>query len=295
MTRKLVIDCHADTLLKKYFADMARLMFDNPQTFHVSKELLIQGRIDIQVFALFVPPMLEKIGIDVTLELIALAKEMEKKGDFSLIKSKADLKKLKNKNEEVGMILSLEGTVALERRPKILPILYELGIRNIGLTWSRKNLFAEGSIIDVSHLNVKGFTDVVKLTTNPFIASHSNVHKLCPISRNLTDDQLIDIANADGVVGINFYPKFLKKKDPESATIADVIKHIKYIANLTSVDNVGLGSDFDGIPITPKGLENASKINDIAPLLDEEGFSKKEIEKIMGGNFERVFTKVWEF
>lgn len=323
MTRKLVIDCHADTLLKKYFADMARLMFDNPQTFHVSKELLIQGRIDIQVFALFVPPMLEKIGIDVTLELIALAKEMEKKGDFSLIKSKADLKKLKNKSEEVGMILSLEGTVALERRPKILPILYELGIRNIGLTWSRKNLFAEGSsftdtknkgeglskdgkdlitqmddlgmVIDVSHLNVKGFTDVVKLTTNPFIASHSNVHKLCPISRNLTDDQLIDIANADGVVGINFYPKFLKKKDPESATIADVIKHIKYIANLTSVDNVGLGSDFDGIPITPKGLENASKINEIAPLLDEEGFSKKEIEKIMGGNFERVFTKVWEF
>jgi len=322
MTRNLVIDCHADTLLKKYFADMARLMFDSPQTFHVSKELLLQGGIDVQVFALFVPPMLEKIGIEVTLELIALAKEMEKKGEFSLITSKADLKTLKKKNNEIGIILSLEGAVALERKPKILPIFYELGIRNIGLTWSRKNLFAEGSsftdtkdkgeglskygkdlvtqmddlrmVIDVSHLNTKGFTDVARLTANPFIASHSNVHKLCPISRNLTDDQLIEIASADGVVGINFYPRFLKKENSGKVTINDVIEHIKYITDLTSVDNVGLGSDFDGIPITPRGLENASKIRDISPLLAEEGFSKKAIEKIMGGNFERVFTKVWK-
>jgi membrane dipeptidase len=235
MYRNLVIDCHADTLLKKHFAEMARLLFNTEQTFQVSKELLLQGDINVQVFALFIPPPLEKLGLEITLELIAQAKEMEKKGDFTLIKSKTDLEDLKENNNQLGMILSLEGAVALERKLNILSIFYELGIRNIGLTWSRKNLFAEGSsftetnnkgeglskygkdlvmqmdnlgmVIDVSHLNVKGFTDVTKLTANPFIASHSNAHKLCPISRNLTDNQLMDIASANGVVGINFYSR----------------------------------------------------------------------------------------
>jgi membrane dipeptidase len=322
MYRNLVIDCHADTLLKKHFAEMARLLFNTEQTFQVSKELLLQGDINVQVFALFIPPPLEKLGLEITLELIAQAKEMEKKGDFTLIKSKTDLEDLKENNNQLGMILSLEGAVALERKLNILSIFYELGIRNIGLTWSRKNLFAEGSsftetnnkgeglskygkdlvmqmdnlgmVIDVSHLNVKGFTDVTKLTANPFIASHSNAHKLCPISRNLTDNQLMDIASANGVVGINFYSRFLTKNNPEEASIKDVINHIKYIADLTSVNHVGLGSDFDGITLAPKGLENASKTKNIPPLLAKEGFSKQDIAKVMGGNFERVFKKVWK-
>ncbi|MFX0170509.1 MAG: dipeptidase [Candidatus Hodarchaeota archaeon] len=322
MLRNLVIDCHADTLLKKHFAEMARLMFNTQQKYQVSKELLIQGGVNVQVFALFVPPMLEKIGLEVTLELITHAKQMEEKENFTLIKSRVDFSKLKENNKQLGMVLSLEGTVALERNLKILPIFYELGVRNIGLAWSRENLFAEGSsfteskskgrglskagkdlvmqmdnlgmVIDISHLNEKGVKDVVNITSNPFIASHSNVHKLCPISRNLTDDQLMDIASSGGVVGINFYSKFLRKDNPEKTDIADVINHIKYIADLTSDNHVGMGSDFDGITMTPKGLENASKIKDIPPLLAEEGFSKQNIAKIMGGNFERVFNKVWK-
>ncbi|MFX0183011.1 MAG: dipeptidase [Candidatus Hodarchaeota archaeon] len=322
MSRNLVIDCHADTLLKKHFKEMARLMFNTEQTYQVTKELLLQGDINVQVFALFIPPPLEKFGLEITLELIAQAKEMENKGDFTLIKSKTDLEDLKEDTDQLGMILSLEGAVTLERRLKILPIFYELGVRNIGLAWSRKNLFAEGSsftetktkeeglskhgedlvmqmdslgmVIDVSHLNTQGFNDVTKLTDNPFIASHSNAYKLCPISRNLTDNQLMDVASANGVVGINFYSRFLTKNNPEEASINDVIKHIKYIADLTSVNHVGLGSDFDGISLTPKGLENASKIKNIPHLLAKEGFSKQDIAKIMGGNFERVFKKVWK-
>ncbi len=104
----------------------------------------------------------------------------------------------------------------------------------------------------------------------------------------------MDIASSDGVVGINFYSKFLRKENPEKADVRDVINHIKYITDLTSEDHVGLGSDFDGITMTPKGLENASKVKDIPPLLAEEGFSKQNINKIMGGNLERVFRKVWK-
>ena len=246
---------------------------------------------------------------------------MEKDG-FTLITSKSDLKKLEeSKKGNIGMILSLEGTLALERN-QLLPIFYELGVRNIGLSWSRKNLFCEGVkipqtntegeglsihgkelieqmetlglVVDVSHLNQKGFTDVAKMTTKPFIASHSNAYQLCPVIRNLRDDQLMQIANADDVVGINFCPPFLITKNPEQASINNVIQHIKYIADLIGVEYVGLGSDFDGIETTPKGLENASKINKIPPLLEKEEFSKQDIAKIMGGNFQRVFEKVWK-
>ncbi|UCG03280.1 MAG: dipeptidase [Candidatus Heimdallarchaeota archaeon] len=322
MVKSIVIDCHADTLLKKYLEEMMPLLFaERGMKFHASKDLLTQGGVDIQVFAIFVPPKLEKIGIEVSLEMITLAKEMEKDG-FILIKSKKDLKTIENSKNGIGMVLSLEGTVALERNLQLLPIFYELGIRNIGLSWSRKNLFCEGTgltqdsdegegisvhgkelleqmeslgiIIDVSHLNKKGFADVVKVTSDPFIASHSNAYQLCPVNRNLTDEQLMEIASAEGVVGINFYPRFLSQNDPQSVSIKDVIQHIKYITNLLGVDHVGLGSDFDGIGITPKGLETASKIKNIPPLLEEEGFSNQDIEKIMGTNFKRVFNRVWK-
>ena len=321
MTSDLVIDCHADTLLKKYLEPF-RPMFseiNKSNEFHVTRERLIEGEVDIQVFAIFVPQKLEKLSIEVTLEMIAIAKDMEEKG-FFLVKTKKDLDNIKEKNRSPAMILSMEGAVAFERNLKLLPVFYDLGIRNIGLSWSRRNLFCDGSalfesnddgqglssqgknlvenmekfrmVIDISHLNQKGVTDVTNITTKPFIASHSNAFKLCQVSRNLRDNQLRDIASADGVVGINFYAKFLSLT-PEKASINTVIDHIKYIAELIGVDHVGLGSDFDGINMTPKGLENASKIKNIPPLLREEGFSENEINKIMGNNFQRVFKKIW--
>ena len=317
-----MIDCHADTLLKKYSGNMLPFLFGGKkQELHVTKDFLIQGGVDIQVFAIFVPPKLEKMSVETTLEMIALAKELEK-DNFTLIESKSDFIKLGETKGSLGMILSMEGTVALERNLRLLPIFYELGIRNIGLSWSRKNLFCEGVmfpetniegeglsihgkelveqmetlglLVDVSHLNERGFTDVAKMSSKPFIASHSNSHQLCPVIRNLRDDQLMQIASADGVVGINFCPPFLIQKNPEKASINTVVQHIKYIAELIGVEYVGLGSDFDGIETTPKGLENVSKMKNIPPLLDKEGFSKQDIAKIMGGNFQRVFNRVWK-
>ena len=322
MNSNIVIDCHADTLLKQYLGPLTLTFSENlmQQENHVTKELLDKGGVDIQVFAIFVPPKLEKLGVEITLEMIALAKEMEKVG-FFLIKSKNELAKVKQIKNSTGMVLSMEGTVAFERNLNLLPIFYELGIRNIGLSWSRSNLFCEGTglydsmnesrgltcqgralveemeklgiIIDISHLNEKGVADVTNITSKPFIASHSNAYNLCPVSRNLKDNQLEEIASANGVIGINFYPRFLSQ-NPEKVSINNVIEHIIYIAELIGIDHVGLGSDFDGITITPKGLENAGKIKNIPPLLEKNGFSKTEISKIMGCNFQRVFTEVWK-
>ncbi len=321
MTRNLVIDAHADTLLKLYFSTLMRFSSQEADPLHITKEYLEEGKVDVQVFAMFVPPKLEKIGLDVTLEMISLANNLAQEEGYTIITSPTDLDFLsQNKESSTGMVLSLEGAIAIERNLRILPLLYELGVRNIGLTWSRHNLFGEGvsfkdkqggrglskdgillleemetlgMLVDVAHLNYEGYKDVVKHVNGPFIDSHSNAHSVCSVSRNLTDEQLEMIASANGVVGINFYPRFLADK-PEKASIEDVIKHIKYMTELIGTDHVGLGSDFDGIATTPLGLENASKMKEIVPLLEKEGFSKKDVQKIMGGNYERVFRKIWK-
>ena len=103
-----------------------------------------------------------------------------------------------------------------------------------------------GMLVDVSHLAKKSFWDVLKVTNKPIIASHSCCEALCSHPRNLDDQQLKAIAENEGVVGINFYPGFLKEgQDP--ATIDDVIKHIIHVAEVIGCEYIGLGSDFDGI------------------------------------------------
>ena len=127
----LVIDAHADTLLKKYLDPITNLISTEEQKYHITKDYLVEGGIDVQIFAMFTPPKLEKIAIEITLEMISIAKEMAKNENFLLIQSSKDLHHLSNKI--TGMILSIEGAVVLERNLSLLPIFYDLGVRNIGL------------------------------------------------------------------------------------------------------------------------------------------------------------------
>ena len=99
------------------------------------------------------------------------------------------------------------------------------------------------------------------------------------------------IANSGGVVGIVFYPPFLSNTG--SATISTVADHIDYIVNLVGVDYAALGSDFDGIGTnTVQGLDDVSKFPDLTLELLRRGYTQSDIEKILGGNFMRVFEQV---
>jgi membrane dipeptidase len=141
----LIIDAHADTLLKKYMEPYTRLTSTEEPSYHVTKDYLVEGKIDVQVFAIFIPSIMTKMATDITLEMISIAKIMAKKDDFLLIRSPKDLNNLSNST--TGMVLSIEGAVVLERNLNLLPIFYDLGIRNIGLCWSRPNLFGEGPLV----------------------------------------------------------------------------------------------------------------------------------------------------
>jgi len=316
------IDCHCDTIQKKWLIQKKLKELDPLKELEATSDLLLTGGIDVQVAAMFIPSSLVKFGLDITLEMVGiLLEEIRTDSNLVLIKQKNDFSKVKDKTK-LGYILAIEGATPLGNSLDLLPALYELGIRVITLTWSRKNLFAEGVhdkigiddgeglsllgkqlvtsmnelgiAIDVSHLNRKGFQDVVKHSKSPFIASHSCAYSLAAQKRNLSDEQLKQIAEAEGCIGINFYPNFLVP-DPkkESATIDHVIDHMIYMVDLVGVDYVSLGSDFDGIGQAPIGLENASKFKDIPPYIKDKGYSNKDIDKLMGENWHRVFREIW--
>lgn len=96
-------------------------------------------------------------------------------------------------------------------------------------------------IIDVSRTGIKTIQDILQVTTNPIVATHSGVRAIKNHYRNLYDSQIIDIANSGGVIGVVFYPPFLTTG---TADIDDVIQHIDYIVNLVGIDYITISSDF---------------------------------------------------
>jgi membrane dipeptidase len=146
-----------------------------------------------------------------------------------------------------------------------------------------------GIIVDVSHLSDAGFWDVLEISKDPIVASHSNSRAVCDHSRNLSDDMIKALAERGGVMGMNFAPDFVHKTKPSVETLVD---HIDHIVDLVGPEHVGLGSDFDGIPRTPAGLEDASKMPAITEELVKREYSEDYIRLILGGNHLRLIERV---
>lgn len=145
-------------------------------------------------------------------------------------------------------------------------------------------------MIDISHAGEKTFWDVIELSTQPIIASHSSVQTLCYHDRNLTDKQMRAIAKNGGVIQICLVDLFINK-DKSKASIVDAVDHIDYAVKVAGIDHVGIASDFDG----GGGLIGCTGSNDMINLtikLIERGYTDEEIEKIWGGNFLRVMNQV---
>ena len=278
-----------------------------------------EGGINIQNFAMciwediYTPDR----GLKRILELIdCLYNEIEKnKKDISLVINYNQIKDV-IKAGKIAAIPSIEGGEALEGNLAILRILYRLGIRLITITWNHRNQIADGvgetrsnggltnfgikvidemnrlgMLIDVSHISKAGFWDVVKRSKFPIIASHSNCYTLCSHPRNLKDEQIKVLADKGGVIGVTFVPGFLTK-DTKKASVEDVLNHIDYMINIGGVDCVGLGSDFDGTESMPLNLEGVDKMPNITNGLLNRGYKEKEIKKILGGNFLRIYKEV---
>lgn len=187
-----------------------------------------------------------------------------------------------------------------------------------------------GMLVDVSHISDRAFYDVLDCSCKPVVATHSCCRALADRPRNMTDDMIRSLASQGGVIQINFYPAFLDANfsklltrydkeidDVESAFIADpsdeskraawydcldrlkelprpnfkkVVDHIDHVVSLVGPEHVGLGSDFDGIAVTPEGLEDCSRFYLIFDELRRRGYDETSIEAIAGGNFLRLLS-----
>ncbi len=157
-----------------------------------------------------------------------------------------------------------------------------------GLTEKGKQLAAEldraGVILDVSHLCDRSRQDILSLGFRT-VATHCNCRAVHDVPRNLPDEDILEIAASGGVVGITFVPYFLG----DNASLDTIADHLEHLVELTDVSNAGFGSDFDGVPNLPVGIQDCTSWPDVFELLDRRGWSSNDIASVAGNNWRRVF------
>jgi membrane dipeptidase len=137
-----------------------------------------------------------------------------------------------------------------------------------------------------------GVRDVLEASSQPLIASHSNAYALCAHARNLSDEQLLAVAQKGGVVCVVFVPSFITT-DRKEASLEKLLDHIDHIVRVAGIEHVGLGSDFDGFsPPPPVGLEDVTCLPGITAGLVQRGYSEADVRKVLGENLMRVFRQV---
>jgi len=170
----------------------------------------------------------------------------------------------------------------------------KLGLQTEGLTKFGKKVVKElndcGVIIDLSHASEQTFWDVAKLSKAPIVCTHSGAMAVHPHDRNLTDDQLRELARNGGVIQIYTVSSFMAP-ERSKCTVDDVMKHLVHCVEVAGIDHVGIGTDFDG-GSGAKGINGDNDCINLTMKLIEHGFTDEEIAKIWGGNFFRVMNQV---
>lgn len=311
-----VIDAHCDTALRLVDGETLTPS-DDSRNGHVDLPRLRAGGVNVQIFALWVDADNNTGLLRRCLDMLdAVTSEAARlSDDLHLIISADDIETVE-KTGKIGVMLSIEDGAALERSLSALRAMYKLGVRAMGLTWNGRNELGEGvgaavgrgrgltpfgrdvvremnrlgMVVDVSHLSEAGFWDVLDVSTEPIIASHSNARALCDHPRNLTDEQIKALAERGGVMGINFFVPFLRRDG--QASIDDIVRHIDHIVGLVGPAHVGFGSDFDGISRTPTGAEDVGRLPAITEALLRRGYREDDVRGILGNNFLRVIRQI---
>jgi len=231
---------------------------------------------------------------------------------LSIIKSSADLDNyltIRTNNQAITAgLLAIEGLHVLEGELANLEVLFDAGYRMMGFTHFFDNELAGsahglekgpltplgkqvlarmetlGIIVDLAHLSPAAIEQILSVATNPVVVSHTGVQATCAGVRNLTEQQILKIAQNGGVIGLGYWDGAICDISPQSFARA-----AKHIADLVGVEHIGLGSDFDGYVTT--GIDT-SELEYITQALFDIGFSAQDIQKIMGGNTLNLFKKV---
>jgi membrane dipeptidase len=365
----IVVDTHVDApdQLATKWADVA----DRGATEHLDLPRAREGGLTAPFFAIYVAASYADNGAARrALELIDLTHRVidGHPRDMMFAGTAAEIRAAKQAGK-LGVLMGIEGGHAIEDSLAVLREMYRAGVRYMTLTHTNTNHWADssgpfyepdfdpkksavhggltafgkdvvkemnriGMIVDISHVSDATIRDVLAISRAPVMASHSSCRAISNMPRNLTDDQIKQIAAKGGVVMINFSSGFLDQKvyDQFTATLAKVkpeylklkaqyakdparlrteltalskrqdkparaawtkvIEHIEHVIAVGGEDAVGIGSDFDGIPDPPDGLDDVSFLPRISEELLRRGHSEAQVKKVLGENFLALFARV---
>lgn len=245
----------------------------------------------------------------------------QREGFLRIARSSQDVPRERGERESPTAFLLLEGAEAI-RTVADAQWFYDRGVRVVGLSWQRtryaggtatpgplteagrelvRELDRLGILHDASHLAERSFWDLFHFTDRPIIASHSNCRSIVKVDNNerhLTNAMIRAIAERGGVVGMNFYDRFLLPADEfgkRRATFDDVVAHVRHVCDLTgSADHVAIGTDLDGglgREQVPVEIETIANLGQLANALSAAGFTSADVEKVMSGNWLRVIRR----
>lgn len=305
-----IIDLHCDTILR--IADAPEPAGLRNNGFHLDLERMRRGGVCAQFFACFVNMGTADDGLAAFLRLADRFRlELAENADLIAFAETVDDMDRNAANGLMSAFLSIEDGGVLGGNDYLLRTAYRLGVRLITLTWNYRNelgypnavrQFREqgltdagkrtveqmnelGMIVDVSHLSDGGFRDVAAVSTKPFVASHSNARAVQDHPRNLTDEMIRTLADAGGVMGLNFAPAFVS--GGETSRLEDMVRHLSHIKNVGGSEVLAMGSDFDGIGGTLE-VEDVSRFPVLFEALERAGFTAQECERAAAGNARRV-------
>ena len=254
-------------------------------------------------------------SLDIALEMASIALRLDRAGAWRLCRSVSEIRKAVE-DGVFAAVMHMEGCEAIDADLVNLDVFHAAGLRSLGPVWSRHNIFGHGVpfafpmttdtgpgltdagfrlvrecnrlgiAIDLSHITEKGFWDVANLSTAPLVATHSNVHALCPSPRNLTPEQLKAIRDSDGMVGLNFATGFLRpdgQMRPDTE-IELMVRQLDAMIEAVGETRVALGSDFDGANI-PAGIGSAAGLPVLFEALEKHGYDQPLMDRIGHGNW----------
>ena len=263
-------------------------------------------------------------ALEVTLAMVARLLELEREGSLRIVRRVADLEACLA-DGTLAAVLHIEGAEALDpERLDRLDALHALGLRSVGPVWSRPNAFAtgvpfrhpsspdvgpgltdagvrlvercnaRGIMLDLAHLNERGFWDVQAHSTAPLVVTHTGCHALTPTARNVTDAQIDAVGASGGIVAINLSASDISAgaADDPGYPLARWCEHAEHVAERIGAAHVALGSDFDGATI-PDAVGDASGTGRVLDALAGRGWSADDLVAVAHGNWLRVLRATW--
>lgn len=217
----------------------------------------------------------------------------------------------------IALLAGIENGQALEGRLENVERFRELGVRYMTLTWMRPNELGDagggetvhggltdfgravvremerlGMLVDLAHASPATFWDALDVAAGPVVVSHAATEVRGRHPRNLSDDQIRAVGETGGLVGIAFMPAYLS---PEAASPPDftaIVDHLERLVEVAGIDHAALGSDFDGVPGLPAGIDGVQDLPRIAAELERRGWAASDLARVLGENWLRVIEAV---